>query len=345
MTSLGLGRSPSRRAFSRFWSNRTGRVSFLLFSCLFLLSLLAEVLSNDRPIIVSYQGHLYVPLFIDYPETTFGGDFETSTDYLDPMIRTKLSEGANWVIFPPNLYSFDTLNYSLSVATPAPPSSENWLGTDDRGRDVVAILLYGFRLSVLFGFALTAIGICLGAFLGAIQGYFVGKTDLFIQRLVEVWSAVPELYLLLVIASVFEPSLFILFVFFSLFSWMGFSDYVRAEFLRNRRLDYVVAAEALGLRHDQIILRHVLPNSLTSSITFLPFRMSGAILGLTTLDFLGFGVSASAPSLGELLAQGKDNIDAWWITLPTMGILALTFLLLIFLGEALRDALDTRGAP
>ena len=334
--------SPGQRAWQRFKRNRRGYVSLWIFTIAVVVSLLAEVLSNDRPLIVQYKGEFYFPLVNSYPEKTFGGDFETPTDFLDPFIEQSIREGENWAIYPLNRYSFNSLNYFAPSPNPAPPSSVNWLGTDDRGRDVLARLLYGFRVSVLFGLALTAIGVVLGIVMGAIQGYFAGKVDLVIQRFIEIWGSVPELYLLIILASVFEPGLLILLVILSLFGWMGLSDYVRAEFLRNRSLDYVTAARALGLNNFQIIWRHVLPNSLTPVIAFLPFRMSAAILALTSLDFLGLGVPSSTPSLGELLAQGKANLDAWWISLGTFGVLVSLLLLLIFIGEALRDALDTR---
>ncbi|MBU3725816.1 MAG: ABC transporter permease [Burkholderiaceae bacterium] len=341
-SSPARGLSPTRRAWLRFKRNRRGYVSLWIFAFAFVLTLFAEVLSNDRPLVMRYQGETYFPLLQDYPEKTFGGDFETPTDFLDPFIEQSIRKGANWAIYPPNRYSFNSLNYFAPSPNPAAPSATNWLGTDDRGRDVLARLIYGFRVSVLFGLALTAIGVVLGVLMGAIQGYFAGKTDLVIQRFIEVWGSVPELYLLIILASVFEPGLLILLVILSLFGWMGLSDYVRAEFLRNRSLDYVTAARALGLSNGQIIWRHVLPNSLTPVIAFLPFRMSAAILALTSLDFLGLGVPSSTPSLGELLAQGKANLDAWWISLSTFGVLVALLLLLIFIGEALRDALDTR---
>ncbi|MBW7924437.1 MAG: ABC transporter permease [Burkholderiaceae bacterium] len=334
--------SPRRRAWLRFRANRRGYWSLWIFLAIFGLSLMAEVLSNDRPILVRYEGRTYYPLLRTYPETTFGGDFRTATDYLDPFIRERLSSGGNWALFPPNRYRFDTINYFAASPNPAPPSKENWLGTDDQGRDVLARLLYGFRLSVLFGLALTAVGVALGIVAGAVQGFFGGRLDLAMQRLVEIWGSIPELYLLLILASMFEPSVWILLAILSLFSWIGLSDYVRAEFLRNRQLEYVTAARALGLSNGQIIWRHVLPNSLTPVIAFLPFRMSAAIVALTSLDFLGLGVPPSTPSLGELLAQGKANLDAWWISLGTFVVLVGTLMLLIFIGEALRDALDTR---
>jgi microcin C transport system permease protein len=335
--------SPGRRAWLRFKADRRGYYSLWILSILFVLSLFAEVLSNDKPLVVSYESRLYFPLVNEYPETTFGGDFVTPTDYLDPHIRSKLSEGSNWAIYPPNPYRFDTLNYFSSRPNPAPPNSENWLGTDDRGRDILARLFYGFRISLAFGLALTAIGMVIGIITGAIQGYFGGRTDLVFQRVLEIWGSMPELYLLLIFASIFQPSLLLLLILLSLFGWMGLSDYVRAEFLRNRNLEYVTAARALGLSGTRIMWRHLLPNSMTPVIAFLPFRMSGAILALTSLDFLGLGVPPTTPSLGELLAQGKNNLDAWWISLTTFSVLVGMLLLLIFIGESLRSALDTRG--
>lgn len=339
-----LGLSPSRRAWLRFKRNRLGYVSLWLFSALVLLSLCAEVLSNDKPLLVRYEGQFYAPLLHDYPETVFGGDFDTPTDYLDPFIQQRLSAGSNWAIYAPNRYGPRTLNYFAQEPNPAPPSAANWLGTDDRGRDLLAQLVYGFRVSVLFALALTVVGVLLGVVAGAVQGFYGGRTDLVFQRFIEIWGSMPELYLLIIFSAVFEPSLWLLLVLLSLFGWMGLSDYVRAEFLRNRQLDYVRAARALGLSNGQIIWRHLLPNSMTPVVTFLPFRMSAAILALTSLDFLGLGVPPGTPSLGELLSQGKNNIDAWWISLSTFGVLVLTLLLLTFMGDALRDALDPRKA-
>ena len=304
----------------------------------------AELISNDRPLLVRYQGQFYVPVLQDHAETTFGGDFQTPTDYLDPFIRDQLAQPGNWVVYAPNPYGPKTLNYFAKSPNPSAPSRDNWLGTDDRGRDLLAQLIYGFRVSVLFALALTVTGVVLGVLTGAVQGYFGGKTDLAFQRFIEIWSAMPELYLLIIFSAVFAPSLALLLVLLSLFGWMGLSDYVRAEFLRNRQLDYVRAARALGVGNWQIIRRHVLPNSLTPVVTFLPFRMSGAILALTSLDFLGLGVPPGTPSLGELLSQGKNNIDAWWISLSTFAVLVVTLLLLTFMGDALRDALDPRKA-
>lgn len=334
--------SPRQRIWQRFRRNRLGYWSLVIFIVLFVVSLFAEALSNDRPLVARYEGQWYFPLIHTYPETTFGGDFPTPTDYLDPYIRERLSAGRNFALYPPNRFSYDTINYFASAPNPAPPSAENWLGTDDRGRDVLARLFYGFRLSVLFGLTLTAIGIFIGTITGALMGFFGGRLDLYAQRAIEIWSAMPELYLLIIFASIFEPSLWLLIVLLSLFGWMGLSDYVRAEFYRNRTLDYVKAGRALGLSNWQLMIRHILPNSLTPVITFLPFRMSAAILALTSLDFLGLGVPPPTPSLGELLAQGKANLDAWWISASTFGVLVTTLLLLTFIGDALRDAFDTR---
>ena len=336
--------SPGKRAWLRFKKNRLGYWSLLTFCVLVLLSLAAELVSNDRPLIVRYEGTTYFPLLKDYPETVFGGDFETPTDYLDPFIAQKLKEGDNWAVFAPNRYGPKTLNYFAKEPNPSPPTLENWLGTDDRGRDLLAQLIYGFRVSVLFALALTFTGTLLGVLTGALQGFFGGKVDLAFQRFIEIWSSMPELYLLIIFSAVFAPSLSLLLILLSLFGWMGLSDYVRAEFLRNRQLDYVRAARALGVSNWHIITRHLLPNSLTPVVTFLPFRMSGAILALTSLDFLGLGVPPGTPSLGELLSQGKNNIDAWWISLSTFGVLVITLLLLTFMGDALRDALDPRKA-
>ncbi len=336
--------SPGRRAWQRFRRNRLGFVSLVIFSVLVVLSLFAEVLSNDKPLVVRYEGSFYFPLVRDYPETTFGGDFHTPADYLDPFVQRKLSEGGNWTIYPPNAYGPKTLNYFAKSPNPAAPSRENLLGTDDRGRDLLAQLIYGFRVSVLFGLALTAIGVVLGVLTGAIQGFFGGKTDLSFQRFIEIWGSMPELYLLIIFSAVFSPSVALLLILLSLFGWMGLSDYVRAEFLRNRQMDYVRAARALGVGNGRIMWRHILPNSMTPVVTFLPFRMSAAILALTSLDFLGLGVPPGTPSLGELLNQGKANLDAWWISISTFAVLSITLLLLTFMGDALRDALDPRKA-
>jgi microcin C transport system permease protein len=342
--SASISLSPSRRAWLRFKRNRLGYWSLLIFCTLVLLSLCAELVSNDKPLVVRYEGQTYFPMLKDYPEKTFGGDFETPTDYLDPFIKERLTTGSNWALYTINPYGPNTLNYFAKSPNPSAPTGDNWLGTDDRGRDLLAQLLYGFRVSVLFALALTVTGVFLGVVTGAIQGFFGGKTDLAFQRFIEIWGSMPELYLLIIFSAVFAPSIALLLVLLSLFGWMGLSDYVRAEFLRNRQLDYVKAARALGVGNAQIIWRHILPNSLTPVVTFLPFRMSAAILALTSLDFLGLGVPPGTPSLGELLSQGKNSIDAWWISLSTFAVLVTTLLLLTFMGDALRDALDPRKA-
>ncbi len=334
--------SPRRRIWLRFRQDRRGYWSLVIFLVLFGLSLMAEVISNDKPLMARYNGTIVFPMAHTYSEKDFGGDFDSPADYLDPFIQKQFMKKGNWAIYPINHYYYDTLNYFAKSPNPAPPSADNWLGTDDRGRDVFARLLYGFRISVVFGLALTITGVILGLITGAIQGYFAGKTDLFFQRFMEIWGSMPELYLLIIFASIFEPGLGLLLVLLSLFGWMGLSDYVRADFLRNRNLEYVQAARALGLSDRKIIWRHVLPNSLTPVVTFLPFRMSAAILSLTSLDFLGLGVPPPTPSLGELLAQGKNNLDAWWIALSTFFVLTLTLLLLTNIGDALRNALDVR---
>ncbi len=334
--------SPFQRAWMRFKNNRRGYYSLWLFSLIFVLSLFAEVLSNDKPLIIHYEQQYYFPLWHDYPETTFGGDFVTTTDYNDPYIRDKITAETNWAVYPLNNYSYNSINYFAELPNPARPSEQNFLGTDDRGRDVLARLIYGFRLSVIFALVLTAIGVIIGIIVGSIQGYFVGKADLISQRLIEIWSSMPELYLLIIFASIFKPSISLLVILLSLFGWMGLSDYVRAEFLRGRNLDYVQAARAMGVSNIGIMFKHLLPNSMVPVLTFLPFRISGAILALTSLDYLGLGVPPSTPSLGELLSQGKENIDAWWLSMTTFSVLVGTLVLLIFIGEALREALDTR---
>ena len=334
--------SPGRRIWLRFKRNRRGYWSLVIFITLFVMSLGAELLSNDKPLVARYNGKVIFPIAQTYSEKSFGGDFDSPADFLDPFIQDQFKKPGNWAIYPLNHYRYDTLNYFAKAPNPAPPSTENWLGTDDRGRDVVARLLYGFRVSILFGIALTITGVLLGLLTGAVQGYFAGRTDLLFQRFMEIWSSMPELYLLIIFASIFDPSIGLLLLLLSLFGWMGLSDYVRADFLRNRNLEYVQAARALGLSNGQIIWRHVLPNSLTPVVTFLPFRMSGAILALTSLDFLGLGVPPSTPSLGELLAQGKNNLDAWWIALSTFMVLTVTLLLLTNIGDALRNSLDVR---
>ena len=334
--------SPNRRAWARFKRNRLGYVSLWAFALLLLVATAAELVSNDKPYVAWIGGKTWFPLLDNPPEKALGGDFATPTDWKDPLVAQLLARPGNGAVHAPNPHSATSIDYFAQAAPPAAPNAQNWLGTDDKGRDMVARLLYGFRVSIWFAVALTVAGTLIGVLMGALMGFFAGRIDLTLQRVIEIWGAVPELYLLIIFASIFQPSLGLLLLLLSLWGWMGLSDYVRAEFLRNRNLEFVKAARALGLSNTQIIFRHVLPNSLTPVITFLPFRMSAAILALTSLDFLGLGVPPGTPSLGELLQQGKNNLDAWWIIAPTFALLVLTMLLLTFIGDALRDAFDTR---
>lgn len=334
--------SPNQRAWARFKRNRLGYWSLWIFGVLLVLATAAELLSNERPIVARIDGQLYSPMFKNPSEQQLGGDFGTPTEWTDPFITGLLGKPGNWALRTLNPHGAESVDYFNPALAPAPPDARNWLGTDPNGRDMLARLIYGFRVSIWFALALTVVGTAIGVALGALQGYFGGRIDMFMQRAVEVWGAIPELLLLILFASIFEPSLLLLLVLLSLWGWMGLSDYVRAEFLRNRSLEYVKAARALGLGSGQIIWRHVLPNSLTPVITFLPFRMGAAILALTSLDFLGLGVPASVPSLGELLKLGKEHLYAWWVIVPTFCVLVATMLLLNFIGDALRDAFDTR---
>lgn len=334
--------SPSRRAWRRFRANRLGYVSLILFSGLFVISLLAEALSNDNPLVVRYDGQWYFPLFQTLPDTTFGGDFPTPADFLDPFIRENLAKPGNFAVFPPNPYHHSTINYFAKEPNPAAPGAQNVLGTDDRGRDLLARLLYGFRISVVFAMLVAGLCTVFGVLYGAIQGYFAGWTDIAMERFNEIWGAMPVLYMLIILSSLFTPSFWLLVLLLSLFGWLGIAAYVRAEFLKNRTLDYVRAARALGQSNRRIMLHHILPNSLTPVVTLIPFELAAAIGSLTALDFLGLGMPPGTPSLGELLSQGKDNLYAWWISLSTFIVLVVTLLLLILVGDALRDALDPR---
>jgi microcin C transport system permease protein len=334
--------SPNQRAWARFKRNRLGHVSLWIFGVLLLVSTLAELIANDRPLLARYQGEWMMPVFSNPPELRFGGDFATPTDWHDPFIQAVFKQPGNWALYTVVDWSAVSLDYFAKEPEPAPPTARHWLGTDESGRDVLARLIYGFRLSAWFGFALTLIGVAVGVLAGALQGYFGGRIDLAAQRFIEIWNSIPSLYVLIIFASIFTPSILLLLVLLALFGWVTLSEYVRAEFLRNRGLEFVKAARALGLSNVQIIWRHVLPNSMTPVITFLPFRMSESILALTSLDFLGLGVPAPTPSLGDLLRQGKENLDAWWITVPTFAALVVTLLLLTLIGDALRDAFDTR---
>jgi microcin C transport system permease protein len=334
--------SPGRRAWARFRRHRLGYVSLWLFVAMLVLATGAELLANDRPFIAHIGGQTWYPVFDNPPEVAIGGNFQTPTDWKDPFVVELLARPGNWSLAAPIPHSADSIDYFAAAPPPAAPNATNWLGTDNQGRDMLARLIYGFRISIWFAIGLTVAGTLLGIVMGSIMGFFGGRIDLTLQRLVEIWGAIPELLLLIIFASIFEPSIALLLILLSLWGWMGLSDYVRAEFLRNRGLEFVKAARALGLSSGQIIRRHVLPNSLTPVITFMPFRMSAAILALTSLDFLGLGVPAEVPSLGELLQQGKSALDAWWIIVPTFLLLSATMLLLTFIGDALRDAFDTR---
>ena len=331
----------TRRRLHSFRANRRGFWSLWIFLVLLGVSLLAEVVANDRPLIVRFDGGFYFPILRTYPETTFGGVFPTEAVYRDPAV-SGLIRGKGWLIWPPIPFRYDTINYELPVPAPAPPSTVNWLGTDDQGRDLLARLIYGFRISVLFGLALTLLSSVVGVAAGALQGYFGGLTDLLLQRFIEVWSGLPELYLLIILASIVEPTFWWLLGLMLLFSWMSLVGVVRAEFLRARNFDYVRAARALGVRNSVIMFRHVLPNAMVATLTFLPFILNGSITTLTALDFLGFGLPPGSPSLGEILAQGKANLQAPWLGITGFVVLALMLSLLVFVGEAVRDAFDPR---
>ncbi len=331
----------SRRRLENFRANRRGFYSLWLFLGLFGLSLIADLVANDKPILLSYRGELYYPILEQYPETTFGGEFETEAEYRDPFVSGLITEHG-WILWPPIRYSYDTINYARPVPAPAPPSAENLLGTDDQGRDVVARLIYGFRISVLFGLILTFASTVIGIAAGAVQGYFGGWTDLLFQRFIEIWTGLPVLFLLIILASLVQPNFWWLLGLMLMFSWTGLVGVVRAEFLRARNFEYVRAARALGVGNLVIMFRHVLPNAMVATITFVPFILNGSITTLTALDFLGFGLPPGSASLGELLAQGKANLHAPWLGLTAFFVLAIMLSLLIFIGEAVRDAFDPR---
>lgn len=324
-----------------FKANKRGLWSLRIFLILFVLSLFAEFIANDKPLLIWYDGRLFFPLTHEYPETAFGGEFELEADYKDPFVADLIEE-AGWMLWPPVRYSYDTINYALPSPAPSPPTRENILGTDDKGRDVLARLIYGFRISVLFGLALTITSSIIGITVGALMGYHGGKLDILGQRFIEVWSGMPTLFLLIILSSVVEPNFWWLLLITLLFGWMNLVGVVRAEFLRGRNLEYVEAARALGVKDRHIMFRHILPNAMVATLTFLPFILSGAITTLTSLDFLGFGLPVGSPSLGELLAQGKANLQAPWLGISAFVVLALILALLVFVGEAVRDAFDPR---
>ncbi|WP_372965140.1 ABC transporter permease [Marinobacter sp.] len=330
-----------RRRLSNFRNNRRGFWSLWLFLFIFGLSLCAELIANDKPLFVSYNGDWYFPVVQSIPEETFGGFLPTETDYRDSFITEEINANG-WMVWPPIPFSYDTINYNLDVPSPAPPSSVNWLGTDDQGRDVAARVIYGFRISVAFGLTLTITSCIVGVAVGAIQGYYGGKVDLLGQRFLEIWSGLPMLYLLIILSAIVQPNFWWLLGIMLLFSWMGLVDVVRAEFLRARNFEYVRAARALGLDNLHIMFRHVLPNAMVATLTFMPFILAGAITSLTSLDFLGFGLPSGSPSLGELIAQGKANLHAPWLGISAFVSLSLMLTLLVFTGEAVRDAFDPR---
>ena len=332
----------TKKRIQYFKANKRGYVSLVIFTILFVLTLFAEFISNDKPLLVKYEGEYYVPLFNMYPETTFGGDFETETAYRDPYLKDLIAQKGGWMIWPLIPYSYNTINYDLPSPAPSPPSKENWLGTDDQGRDVMARLIYGFRISVLFGLVLTFFSSVIGVIAGGTQGYFGGTYDLVFQRFIEIWSGLPVLFLLIIMGSLVEPNFWWLLGLMLLFSWMSLVAVVRAEFLRARNYDYVKAAQALGVSNRMTMVRHVLPNAMVAALTYLPFILNGSITTLTSLDFLGFGLPPGSPSLGEMLAQGKNNLHAPWLGFTSFLSVAVTLSLLIFVGEGVRDAFDPR---
>jgi len=331
----------NQERWNRFKANKRGFWSLWFFLGLFFVSLFAEFWANDKPLFIRFDGHWYFPVFQKYSELEFGGEFETEADYRDPYIRDLITE-KGWILWPLIRYSYDTIKYDLPSPAPSPPTKENWLGTDDKGRDVVARLMYGFRISVLFGLTLTIVSSIIGVIVGAIQGYYGGWIDLLGQRFIEIWSGIPRLFLLIIMATVIQPNFWWLLLITLLFGWMSLVGVVRAEFLRGRNFEYVIAAKALGLRNWWIMFRHILPNAMVASLTFMPFILGGSITTLTALDFLGFGLPPGSPSLGELLAQGKANLQAPWLGIAAFLIIALMLSLLVFIGEAVRDALDPR---
>ncbi|MEB3753742.1 ABC transporter permease [Acinetobacter sp. MD2(2019)] len=327
--------------FTRFRQNRLGFLSFMLFACISLLSFGATFISNDKPLLVHYQQHYYFPVFKAYPETTFGGVFFTETDYRDPAVQ-QLIQAQGWMIWPIFRYAADTPNLALNVPVPSKPSAENWLGTDDQGRDVLARILYGLRISILFAFALTLASSVFGILIGAIQGYYAGWVDLIGQRVLEVWGSLPMLFMVMILVNSFSPNIYWLFLIMLFFAWTALVGLVRAEFLRSRNLDYVRAAKALGVAEYVIIWRHILPNVLSSSVSQLPFIFAANISALTALDFLGYGLAPDSASLGELLLQAKNNLHAPWLAVAGFLTLSMVLSLLICMGDAARDAFDPK---
>ena len=331
----------NKRRLNNFRSNKRGWYSFQIFTLLFFVSLFGDFIANDKPLLIKFNNEFYFPVISSYPETIFGGDFETEADYRDPYVKNLINE-KGWMVWPIIPFSYNTIIRDLEVPAPAPPSKKNWLGTDDQARDVLARLIYGFRISILFGLTLTFFSMIIGVAAGSIQGYFGGNIDLFFQRFMEVWSAIPTLYVLIILASVVQPNFWWLLLILLLFSWMGYVGVVRAEFLRARNFDYVRAAKALGVSNTTIMFRHLLPNATVATITFLPFNLSAAVTVLSGLDFLGFGLPPGSASLGEMVNQGRNNLQAPWLGLTSFFTLAIMLSLLVFIGEAIRDSIDPR---
>ena len=332
----------SSRRLQSFCRNRIGLYAFWLFMILFVASLFAEFIANDKPLVLSYRGQWLFPVVEQYNDRYFGGDFDTEADYRDPHLQSLIEDSGGWMIWPLIPYHYQTVNYNLTAPAPTPPSLDNWLGTDDQARDVLARLIYGFRISVLFGLALTLFSSVIGIAAGAVQGYFGGLTDLLMQRFIEIWGGLPVLYMLIILSSVVAPNFWWLLGLMLMFSWMNLVGVVRAEFLRTRNFDYVRAARALGVDNRTIMIRHILPNAMVATLTFLPFILSASITTLTSLDFLGFGLPPGSASLGELLSQGKNNLQAPWLGVTAFVAVGFILVLLIFIGEAVRDAFDPR---
>lgn len=333
--------SVTLRRIHQFKKNKRGYFALWIFAFLLLFSLGAELIANDKPIVLRYDGAFYFPVLKSYPETAFGGEFETEADYRDAFVQELINK-KGWMVWPPVPYSYQTINYNLNASAPSPPTRENLLGTDDQARDVLARLIYGFRLSILFGLTLTILGSAVGVVVGAMEGYFGGWFDLLTQRFIEIWGGMPVFFLLIIMSSVITPGFFTLLGLMLLFSWMTLVDVVRAEFLKARNLDYIRAAKALGVSTPVIMFRHVLPNAMVATLSMMPFVLTGSITTLTGLDFLGFGMPPGSPSLGELLSQGKNNLQAPWLGITAFFSLAVMLSLLTFIGEAVRDAFDPR---
>ena len=331
----------TQRRLQNFKDNKRGYVSLWVFLGLFLVCICAELISNDRPYLVYFKHNLYCPIVSVYSEKDFGGEFETEAVYRDKYVQDLINKDG-WMLWPINRYSYDTINYDLPQPAPSPPSRENWLGTDDQGRDVTARLIYGFRLSILFGLALTIVSSIIGVTAGAVQGYFGGKVDIIFQRFIEIWSGLPILFLLIILSSVVQPNFWWLLFIMAMFNWMALVNLVRTEFYRARNFEYVKAAKVLGLSSQKIMFRHMLPNAMVATITYIPFILNGSITTLTSLDFLGFGMPPGSPSLGEMLAQGKNNLQAPWLGITAFFMISFLLSLLIFIGEAVRDAFDPR---